>query len=772
MRFANVLFGRLSAFGLLLAPFSVAIHHDGPGREVSQLIQDSAPQPQPLDPLCESTVNSPSDLVLDLSLKNGQAVFREGEIIALWAKFTAKVNNKYTVRISSGGPLAVGNTFCISPNRGWNPLLGFPVGAMGFGSGGLSSGQPLGLKPFAIGLEVNEWRSLPPGSYRLSIVSRQVYASASGKPVPFPSLGQNITLRSNNVEFQVVPADPQWQAAQLAAIVNTLDTPSSTYEEKKHAVHVLRFLGSEAATRELARRFWSTDQPFGWDMQLGLFASPHRATAMREMKAALDDPDHPITQAFVRTLVSLEMQSDPKLQILLYDEKNKEAWNREYQQHLAEFYRRVASHMAEAASASPPKTGEAQAITSSELLESKASLTPESRAHLWQMLIASWGSLSLRQQNDILSYYWDEVAGPEWLPLLQRIVEGDAGFKDSSNRPDRSSALFRINELSPELGRQLILQKIAGPHGDINMDVLASLPDSELPQMDEVFRAKLKRVGIDFGDFPLVERYGSARLLPDIQSAYAPFAGRWACSLQSNALRYFLRVSPDFGVKEAALALHHRGETRCYITELRELGPYIRIPKMEQIVIAALDDSSPEVVRNATLALQEYGSANAEAALWPPLSRLHQKWTDDPEHRVDPHTGLLRNQADRDRETELVEAIINGQAWFLTSERIARLKELGSPSTQRLADSFEKQLQLHEFLFGFNRWPVGQLSFRLGWYSGIGMTAFKEKLAQFPAGSRIKTTASTTYQEAHHAELAEVSAAAAAHGLVLQVEQQ
>ncbi len=125
---------------------------------------------------------------------------------------------------------------------------------------------------------------------------------------------------SNEVTFQVLPATPKWQAEQLTNALavldadHTKDTPSDM-ERTKQALRVLRFLGSETSTRELARRFWFYDQKrqvrpisaeypinlffYGyertqdyWDIKAGLIASPYRAVAIEELTAAIHDPEH------------------------------------------------------------------------------------------------------------------------------------------------------------------------------------------------------------------------------------------------------------------------------------------------------------------------------------------------------------------------------------------------------------------------------------------------------------------------------------------------
>jgi hypothetical protein len=58
-----------------------------------------------------------------------------------------------------------------------------------------------------------------------------------------------------------------------------------------------------------------------------------------------EDPQHPVTQEFVQTLATLEMQSDPKYRLPKYDKTNKEAWMKVRDAYSVEFNKQVADHM-------------------------------------------------------------------------------------------------------------------------------------------------------------------------------------------------------------------------------------------------------------------------------------------------------------------------------------------------------------------------------------------------------------------------------------------
>jgi hypothetical protein len=264
---------------------------------------------------CKRPATSPATGTAKLTLKGGQSVYHEGEIIPLELAFTYRLV-QYRPRV---GPNLRAFAFCLSP-EGRDPLQddeepGFWGSAAVPGNSGPYQVFDAGVT-YVENMELNEWKSVPPGNY---------------------SLRMGI---SNEVTFQVLPATPEWQAEQLANALAVLDADHtkdtlSDLERTEQAVRVLRFLGSEASTRELARRFWFYDRqrqvhpisarypinPFFygyersqdyWDIKAGLIASPYRAVAIEELTAAIHDPQHPATRAMVETLALLEIQSKPE----------------------------------------------------------------------------------------------------------------------------------------------------------------------------------------------------------------------------------------------------------------------------------------------------------------------------------------------------------------------------------------------------------------------------------------------------------------------------
>jgi hypothetical protein len=717
---------------------------------------------------CAEIPNPPGDASLRVLLKNGKSVFHEGEIIVLTAEYSAASSDKYIVDNASydrSGRLSGAEIFCIEPDRGIDPLNDYFHSMRAIMGGGISSEQDPGRHPLAMDLELNEWESLQPGSYRLTILGNRLRLGQERDA----ATRQNTTipLRSNTVEFEVAPADPDWQASELRNATRILDSPDEKTEEKKHAARMLRFLGSEASTRELARRYGTVDDPFEWEFKFGLFGTPNRELAIQAMKAELSNPEHPVTREYISTLVALEMLVDTKWRLSAYDTSRQEESHRAYDAHYAEVDRRVNEYMLQASKR--PHDAAAQAATASEMLLSGLPLSQGEKARWRQVLLSNWITLPIEKQNELIEYRWAEVGGPEWLPVLEQIVSGPANPNRAMNKANREPALLRLWQVAPDQARPLMIREIMKPQGDIHISVLGQLPEHSFPQFEAGWLNAIRKGGAADVVFQLIERYGSENILPAVQSIYEPQSGEWACTPQTAMLRYFLRIKPDYGVKELTATIASRKSTGCYRMLMGGIGEYLRLPQVEKLAIQLLNDRAPAVASDAAKALEKYGSLETENALWTRLQEFHEQWKDKPDEMLHLRPNMIAFDQDSGLEDALVEGILHGQAWFADAATIRRLKELSSPAKQNELDGALQSLGTGEFTLHMLWWPQDELNYTLGWYTGEGMASFEEKLAQFPPGSNFRMVTTKAEQEAHRAEFAKAERTALENGQTIDV---
>jgi hypothetical protein len=488
------------------------------------------------------------------------------------------------------------------------------------------------------------------------------------------------------------------------------------------------------------------------------------------MRAALRSPQHPVTEEAAQTLATLEMQSDPKLKLPTYDEQHQEEWQHAREAYTAEYEKRIAKYMSQAAAGIQSKTTKARAVTVSELLQSNIELEPAAKAQLRQMLLNSWASLPGRRQSELIEYRWEQVGGPEWLPTLRAIVSGEPERQFSFDHPQRGVALRRIYEIAPDQGRDLILKEIANPKGDVGIDALGMFQERELPQIEQPILTKLKDVKGTDVEYQLLERYASVRAFPEIKSHYEAHRGVWACIPQWAMLLYFLRVQPEYGLSQVKDALGQREKTTCYKVVFDGLGEKAADPKIERIALEALSDPSLQVEQDAAEALGKYGSPSAEGALWSRLEKFHNEWKEKAEDlQVQWHTKPEIQEAVR-LEQLLVDAISRGQGWFVTEETIHRLKSLAGPEMQDEVEAAWQEIERGEYELSVSWWPEGKFTYNVGQYQGKGMAALKQKLAQFPAGTRLSLMTTKAEKVRHKAEFAEIERTAQETGLVLDIQ--
>ena len=628
---------------------------------------------------CDTPVSTPGDLTLHLSIEGGQRVFREGEIIPLKAVFRSTSPEGYWVAMQGldhGGRQQM-DTFCITPAKGTDPLAGYFQGLWS-DSNSMPASQPLDSTPFQVELELNEWWRLPPGDYRLHIVSPRVTRVDEAGAVPQGE--PPLILRSNEVQFRVVKASPEWQAQQLAEAKRVLDAtvPDDEHPLPPHAARVLRFLGSEQSTHELARRLATSDGRSAPEYILGLAGSPDRTKAIAAMREVMERPELPISEEYLSTLVGVEIASEGK-GAPPADTSNTESEQAAFREYEASYARKMDEGWATAAALVGRKRGRARALTISALLDSKSAIAEQSNAELRRLLVTLWAELPVEKLNELLASRWEQIGGPEWLPALQRIATSrphDAPYTDVM---DRGSALLHLYELSPEQGRDLILKEIGEAHGDIGIDVLGRLPEAELPQFDAALAQRLQSNGAQEIDASLLDRYASAAILNQVQAVFESEVRRKRlCRQESAFLRYFLRVAPDYGVEQLKYVIE-RPESPCGRFRLAELKQYLRVPKVEQMAFDELEQAPPSVASFTSEALWRFGSADAEAALWKRLEELHTKWKDRLASEFHPDHGGISSDLDNGLELSLVRALIDGQAWCMDEKKLKRLRELASP---------------------------------------------------------------------------------------------
>ncbi len=153
---------------------------------------------------------------------------------------------------------------------------------------------------------------------------------------------------------------------------------------------------------------------------------------------------------------------------------------------------------------------------------------------------------------------------------------------------------------------------------------LDALPDKPIPELTTTFREKLAGKDTDFSLLlPLIDRYGTPDLLPDVLRFYKPNAGNWECAVENACLRFWIRCDPKAGLAALRYSLNSRKETRCYTTMLEEVFNDRWIDQAQPLVVKNLDDPDPDFVLSAIKTLQIHGDQDCIENVISSLERIH-----------------------------------------------------------------------------------------------------------------------------------------------------
>ncbi len=703
----------------------------------------------------------PAEITFSIRLKDNRTRFQQGEIIQLELIFSSSIASRFSVNRASydrSGRLNI-DDFVIDRERSTvDPLSDYFNSLFISMAGGLTGFHELDDKSFALTTEINEWlRFDEPGHYRLYVESKRVGRKRS--PEYLPQGNPPLSVVSNIIEFEIVPADAKWARRKLAEASAGFGQ-SKNDQERRAGCRTLRFLGTQEAVSEMVKLLGTGEHGCDHEFSFGLIGSPHRALAISEMERSLAAPNHPVNSTFLRTLAILVFATqEPKLPPYPVGNeaavKNWQALNAARREKFAQILER---YIGDLVNAIPSKHDDARAVSLQTLLTYQQNVKQDGTlAKDMQDLLGMIPDLFLRlpldSQTHLLRSYWKSIAKPAMLPVLQRIYEGSKQQKEPDSyqqRELRTIALTRLYELAPEEGRRLILAEISRLERRVNFTSLGLLPDETLPELDETLATHLEQTKeTGKGDLDaisgLIERYATVTILPRVQAFFAPQVGRSACRTQSALLAYILRVDPPTGADLIAKALAARGKgySRCYPSTLTEVAALHMAPEIEAAAIEALEESDPEMVVQAASVLSKYGSARVEKILWERFERWISEVRDRAGEFMNLYPGIPTQRAPGVSsevmiEQALLEALSKGQAWLADREKLERLRALCL--TQNGLDELNSTIRGLNLAISIGITPFNDKPYMIGvaQYNLDSIDALKKKLLQFPAGTIFK----------------------------------
>jgi hypothetical protein len=680
-----------------------------------------------------SKVSSESGPQLHLSV--AQTKFRGGELIPLELEFTSATPDRYQVNLATydrSGRMSY-DQFLLDPKEGTSdPLELYFNSAWGFLGGGLTGFKFLSTSPTPIHLDLNEWvRFDRPGTYRLTVISRRV---SDTRAASYPQ-NAGMDVKSNPIELKIIAADAAWQQGELKVIVEALNRPGSfggdmRNDPQQAARKALRYLGSEEATRELARRLRGEDNHADWDYMFGLIGSPHRDAGLQEMNKLLEAPDFPISDLFLTTMAILPL--DPR--------EPPASLRKQRDENLKSLRQRLVSALSN-------KSGKSLAISLDTALSGMGpAMPPELKERLLPQLIEVFPALSADKQLGWLQYRWQGVKDAKWLPVLRSLALHYEDFPELRAMAAYQSlqvsgtALTRWYELDPQDARGALITEITRPKPRYNATILGLLPEQTLPEVEHAVAEHFiatDNYEIEGNLASLLFRYADRAVLPDVLGKIEDLVGKWACEPQDQALAYVLNVDPETAkpLIERALAARGPDSNACRHMLLTDIGALRNSRVLEELAVKSLSDPDPEVANNAANFLGRYGSADAEQVLWSRYEAWSREWSGRAEDLRFIPTGKNSHLWDANLGQSLARALATGTDWLADESKLRRIQALGVGAN--IQGDIEQALQ------AWSRRPftityVATIppTFDVAQYNQVSLDSLKKKLTQFPSGTK------------------------------------
>jgi hypothetical protein len=710
------------------------------------------------DPSAAAQPVTAAPVTITLRLTDQRRQFRPGEVIPLELEFNSATTGRFTVdgaTYDRSGRLSIDEFVIDRIDDVSDPMLDYFGSIGGSIGGGIRGIGVLGEKPFTVKLELNEWfRFDTPGVYTLAVKSRRVTDESRTPPAV-------ISIESNAVSFEILPRSAAWEAEALETARRLVEAKPPPLGARA-GCRMMRFLGTEDAAMEMVRRYGADpDQECHFDYMAGLFGAANRPAVVRALEAGLRAPDQPVTGSYLRTLSTLS--------VYLQHPELRPAQTRETKgRHIpgGELARR--SDLLDAAlsaygdivtAALPDKTDRARAITLAEAPAWRPRQAAPTAA-AGKELAAVFLDLPAERQTNLLEYQWHTLKGPAMLPMLRRLV----AMSPANRSTVRDLALRRLAQLAPDEARPSILREIQKPQRGATLKTLGSLPDAELPNLDDALAANFEAGDTEIAA-ALVERYATGRVASRILASAGEKIGRMACRQQAAILAYFLRVDESTGAMLLDRAMSSR-ETGCWRT-LNQIADLRMTPVVQARAIADLDHPDPEVVIPATQTLGQNGSAAALAPLRSAFQRWHVTWAGRASE-LEYSRAVERPHARQAMvEDAFRQAIGAGRRWLMRATDLRDLQSLCVTENCRM----QTGSMIHEDDTRIMVWSINEPDeshIQLAQYRFKSIASLKEKIAQYPRGTSLTLQRQATEYGDVTAAIAEIMAFAVSQGLSIK----
>ena len=580
--------------------------------------------------------SNPEDLEFRVGLARDTRVYHMGESVPIEISYSSQVEKKY-YRSFSGPPAhSDAVTPQIIPADGVLDLRDLRRDLReGWGSSGVGGFGHVGPQPVTQQLDLCEWyRFLKPGHYSVIFTSTEVSRVKSKEE---GGGREPVTLESNPVDLDILPADPAWVAGELSNIEQALNTARDA-GERGLALARLALLDTPASVQILVRLYLaSTDGGEDWIFASGLHDSSHTDIIIPLLVAALSDSTASIPTTLLEWLADLQTRKElGVMPAYPSDPAKQQEWseesNRRSKVHDKYFEQANALLMASIERRSGPQRATAiyQAWYDATQLSATKPLEGEALSRLESNVLAVADDLDHSQQVQFVILAWQTMPHEQLLTMIRKLAKESlthgAGY-------DSHEAFELWCEGWPEECGTAIIQDVIRSNAKTDMNVVLLLAEAEHPELDRMLDAQLNDPATlqDWGQSQrtaaVVLRAGSRNIASAVDSFLDQLATTHGCAgeTQGDLLGYLFRVAPENGRKRLSAELLDKSNS-CGTEVLRTLHSVRPSDDIIPVVTKALDSPNFTVAQSAALYLGDHGPASTQEALWQRLEAFWSAW--------------------------------------------------------------------------------------------------------------------------------------------------
>jgi hypothetical protein len=626
---------------------------------------------------------APQDLRFELRLVKETAAYHRGESVPLEISYSTSTKDKY--QRSSDSALQ-GIEIHIVPTDGVLDLkaLRFEHGWAGSIIGGMVvlSSQPATQQIDLCSL----YRFEKPAHYSVAITSKEVSRIKSAEE---GGGLERLTLESNRVEFDILPPDPAWAAAELDSIQLELDSGEPGAADR--AVGGLGRLDTPASAQKLLELYLLQTKPAGpeWLLVSALRESSQLEVVIPALEAALSNPSINVPSTLPQLLADLRTRKDlGVLPPYPTDDAKKPEWEAKAKRRreLQQKYFKEADDLLRGSitkrSGSQRAAAIYQAWYDAEVSYHTQPLSADALSKLRFNVLAVESELNHAQRLQFIVMARQTMSHQLLLPII-RSLASDSGAAGASFNDIEPYKLWC--EDAPEECQSAILADVQRSQFRTDKNIILLMEEGEHAELDSVLKEQLSdpKVRQDWGQSQrlaaLVLRVASRNLAVQVKAWLTELTGKPGCGadVEASLLGYLFRIGDANAGKRLSSEVWDRKDD-CGGQVLRSLHAVRYSDELLPIVTQALNSPNPITIAQAALFLGEHGSPSSEDLLWQRLESLWAAWHDRASELqvATMNFSASANPAQQANQLEqaLASALARAKNWKLSPAQIDRLR--------------------------------------------------------------------------------------------------